>query len=752
MHFLKHNFLKFFFPAILLLIWAFVAFRNFVYGTHLLGWDNLLPELNPLENIRRSLSVAWQEYQGLGLLGGMAHASDLPRQVLVLLLSFVLPSNLIRYFLTFLMLFLGPLGVYFFIKDRLSLRSEGMFKQLAGFVGSVFYLFNLATVQYFFVPFEAFVFFYGFLPWFLFFATRYLEKGERRGLVLFILISFLGTTAFYVQTLFLVYVVFLVAFSLEAILRFKKGGFVRVIKLAFITLAVNAFWLLPVAYFALTSSFVNSFSHINSIATPETQFMNQAAGNWWDVLRLKGFWFNYYDFFVDGGHDYLFRDWIGWIDKIEVFWAGVGLSVLSLLGILISLFRKKRVFAASFLILYFISYFMLASKNPPFGGVFEFLVDKFPLFSEIFRSVFTKWSVAFAFVLSCGLGYFVLFFDIFNRRFLRFFISFVFGLLIIFASVFSVWPVFGGNLVAKKMKVNLPNDYLSAVDWFNDKSGGGRIAILPFVNHWGWVFTNWGHSGSGFLWYGVKNPILDRAFDVWSPYNETFYNEASNILYRYYAFDKDRVGPCPNKKECEAGEEELKIIEEWNRRVVEEFENVLAKYQVSYLLLDESIINAGGDNKLLYIPEIKDLISKSSRIKEVARFGFLTIYHFEGTGSDPVQAPREYSLINANLKYSKYDPLYQKYKEYVSFGRVEEQESGRAGEMVDFPFVNFDPRGPVKIEILGSNIEFLNKDTGAKVILPVNEKIEEKFGEDQGFKEGYNCDLKKKGAGFKEPS
>ncbi|MGB9598799.1 MAG: hypothetical protein ACPLZH_03075, partial [Minisyncoccales bacterium] len=69
--------------------------------------------------------------------------------------------------------------------------------------------------------------------------------------------------------------------------------------------------------------------------------------------------------------------------------------------------------------------------------------------------------------------------------------------------------------------------------------------------------------------------------------------------------DLDKDGPCQGKKECEARGKTREEIDNWNRKVIQEFENVLSKYQVSYLLLDESIINAGGDNKLLYIPEIK---------------------------------------------------------------------------------------------------------------------------------------------------
>jgi len=75
---MRKLFKNWFFPLLILGLTLFIAFRNYTPGTWLLGWDNLVPELNLKLNITRSLSAVWQEYQGLGLLGGMAHAADLP--------------------------------------------------------------------------------------------------------------------------------------------------------------------------------------------------------------------------------------------------------------------------------------------------------------------------------------------------------------------------------------------------------------------------------------------------------------------------------------------------------------------------------------------------------------------------------------------------------------------------------------------------------------------------------------------------
>ena len=44
----------------------------------LTGWDNLHPEFNFWLNTKRAFSAVWQEFQGLGLVGGHGYAATLP--------------------------------------------------------------------------------------------------------------------------------------------------------------------------------------------------------------------------------------------------------------------------------------------------------------------------------------------------------------------------------------------------------------------------------------------------------------------------------------------------------------------------------------------------------------------------------------------------------------------------------------------------------------------------------------------------
>src|SRR5204863_314936 len=83
--------------------------------------------------IQRSINATWQEYQSTGLLGGMAHAADLPRQLILSALnSFVSPSFL-RYLWTFSMLTIGPLGVYMLAYHTLLKRFGSFTRRIAYF-------------------------------------------------------------------------------------------------------------------------------------------------------------------------------------------------------------------------------------------------------------------------------------------------------------------------------------------------------------------------------------------------------------------------------------------------------------------------------------------------------------------------------------------------------------------------------------------------------------------------------------------
>ena len=381
---LRSKFWDLFFPTVLSIVSILLIWRSYAPGTWLSGWDNLHPEFDLGLGFKQLFFGVWQENRGLGLLSGMSHAADLSRIVLLKLYSiFLSPINL-RYAWVFLMLLIGPLGVFFTAKFLLAETKKFFLVNSSAFLAGLFYLLNLATLQYFYVPFETFVSFYGFLPWLLFTSLQYLNSGEAKSLKRVFIVGLLATSAFYVQTMFLVYAVVLAVFLLETILRKGTLGVTRGIKLLIAVTIINSFWLLPSLYFSITQGSLVSTSRINMIATPETALFNQARGGFADVALMRGFWFDYTDLKEGTVFDYLMPEVRNWALQSDVEAFGIAIFIISVTGLLGATLIKRNYFAPSCLLALLISYFMLASTNPPFGFVFELLNRKIPLLKMLF--------------------------------------------------------------------------------------------------------------------------------------------------------------------------------------------------------------------------------------------------------------------------------------------------------------------------------------------------------------------------------
>lgn len=642
---------------ILIAFASFVAYVNYQTGTWLTGWDNLHSEFDTALNLKRALFSAWQEYQGVGLPSGMAHAADLPRVLVVTLASYIFPAQTIRYLWTFAMLILGPLGVYKLIKDMVFGKKLKNTTVFASFIGAMFYLLNLATVQYFFTPYESFVSFFGLFPWMLYFALKYLNTTKNKDLLILFIFSVFATSAFYVQTIFITYMVILGLFVLEYVIR--KKDLISAFKLLIVVLAANVFWIAPSSYFALTQPDVTKDSKINQIATDETRLMNEGYGRIDSVISLKGFWLSYMDNQKELGYEFLMREWRVHLDHPLALWMSVILFAVSVAGFIIS-YKEKNTWKLAWLAGLVLSLVLLGGSNPPFGPLFYLISKVIPLFDQIYRSVFTKWAIPLAFFLSVGIA-------LFYKKISRFRItSFLFGLVLIIMMVLLVWPVFSGKLISENVRQEIPQEYLDLNEYLGEEADKGRLAFYPVQTFWGWNFYDWGYRGSGFMWYGIEQPILDRAFDVWSKYNEGFYQEVTTAFY----------GKNPR-----------------------ELANVFDKYDVSFFLVDASVYVPEGGKENLRYEEIDNLLIGLGA-KDVWHKGGLTLYKINDVnGLDNfVYSPDEYIGASAATDYVRYDPLYQMWGEYLN------------KDTYTFPFTDLYKERQ-------NNISYQDDDIGTKVTL-----------------------------------
>jgi hypothetical protein len=533
--------------SFLILILFFLCIGNYTPGTFLTGWDNLMPELNIWLNLKRSLFAVWQQYQGLGLVGGMAHATDVIRQLIILPFTLFIPIDLIRYLWHFAMLFLGTFGIFHLLK-------KNKFSSLISFTAALFYLLNFGSIQYFWVAFEPFSTFWGFFPWLVYYLINYLHSPAKPQLKKLILINILAIPSFYVQTIFIVYIICIsLIFLAHFLTRSKTSHPLNYLCIYLLFFLINSFWLLPQLYF-LKNNLQNPVTGIgNYMSNEETFARNQVRGNFSDFLLLRGYYFD----FSNNGQP-LMAPWLTHFSNQYFLIGGYFISFFIILGLISLIARPKKLSPISLSLIFFfllISLALLSNINP--FKELNSLLRTLPLINQIFRSPWTKFLVPASFTFSLLLAFGLNFLTTFLKQ-IKYspLISNLSSFLVLISLLLFSFPAFRGNYFSPDIRQKIPTEYFEVFDFFKSQNSTGRIVNLPQGSFWGWTNYKWGVSGSGFLWYALENPILDRAFDAWNLKNEQYYWELTNAI-----------------------QSKNSIL----------LENVLSKYSVEYIIFDNNI-------------------------------------------------------------------------------------------------------------------------------------------------------------------
>lgn len=633
------------FSLALLVLVSAISFKNYTPGTFLTGVDNFHIEYNLPLALTRSLNAVWQDFQGVGLVGGLAHASDLPRVLLYFPLSLVLPLSFIRYFYIFFCLYLGPLGVYFLFKHISRNRIGAM-------GASLFYLFNLATVQTFYMPTEMFTTHFAFLPWLFLYVFKFLDSGRKKDFVVFGALTFFSSPQAMTPTIFLVYLgglVTILALSICRTIYHSRRVVVpkRALKLVLAVFVINAYWLLPFVYFTVTNSKTVVNSKINQVHSTENFLRSQKYGGLKDVSVLKGVWFDFNDYSIQKGNYPLMEAWTKHLNGGKATYIYYILFGLVIAGLVVSFLKKYR-YRYEFGILLFLGVFALINDNTPTGFVFSFFREHIPLFSEALRLPFTKFSTITSLCYSVMVGFFVSCFTTVLTSARRSFVKYIPIISLSLALLYGCYPVFRGYLINPGVRVYVPNDYFDLFAYMRTKDKLTRVMNLPQFKYFNWDYYSWGYRGSGFLWYGMPQPILDRSFDPWSGLNEAYYNELS---YAIYSLDPSR------------------------------FINVVKKYNVAYILHDTNIVHT-VDNKVLANDYLGTLLRNHDEFSLERQFGGIYLYRVDikpvlGTNGDDVLV---YPIGNKPYKYSYYDPVFKYTGGYFI--------SEKLGQL-SFPFASF---------------------------------------------------------------
>lgn len=587
-------------PLLLVVICVLLSMANYTPGTWQTGWDTLHPEFNWAINIPRHLFGMWQENQGLGNVGGHSHAADMSRILFLYLSSFFLPLNFLRYFYLFMTLIAGPLGVYFFVKQVL-LKDEKFdgVREAASFLGALYYLFNLGTLQQYYVQLEMYTALYGFLPWVYLYACKVVD-GDKKSLLWLAIACVIAAPHAYAVTvfvsLFLCLVVLLFGNSLYLFIKGDRAVVKRFIAAVVVVIVMNSYWLFPSLYFGVNHSAEVSQSKINRHFSGQIFAYNQKYGNLRDLLLVRGFLMDWRNFDFDRGSFYMMmKPWREYFASqpatavVEIVLVGV-----MVFGFFVALLRHPR-FSIGLGLTFLLCAFMFMTTNPPFGPVFVFVRSQLKVLAEMFRNPFTKFSVELMFVYSCFFAYGVLALLSGLKKVVpnsqKAMNAFVAVFLVAF--VYYMYPMFDGKLVSKDIRLDIPNYYFSLFDYMNKQPDDRRVATLPIHSFWGWTYYEWGYQGAGFIWFGMKQPVLDRDFDRWNRFNEEYYNEMSNAVYA-----EDIV----------------------------EVESVVKKYGIGYVLLDESVIATEQSSGAPQIEKTRNLLDSSSLLKKDAVFGSVTVY------------------------------------------------------------------------------------------------------------------------------
>jgi len=616
------------FVFLILAVAILIGYLNFPFGKWLLGWDNLVPELNFEVNFKRGLFSLWQENEGFGLTGGHGYAATLPHTLLLYLFSFFIPQNALRIFFHLLMYTVGALGSYFLISYFRS-KDDPWIGRASATIGALFYLVNFATIQMMYIPLEAFSAHFGLLPWLILYFFKVINYTNRKNLIIFTLLNLAASMQGFIPPLFIVYMVFI---GLGFVIRLfiDKHNIFNTLKMylfvTLIILATNAYWLLPIGYYTFLNSktYLNAYNNITQ--TNEFILKNEKYGGLNDMVNMRGFIYESGDVKIAGEPVKIFEPWIKHFEQIHAKLANITLFALVFLGFLIS-FRKKSWESFSLAGMLILTFTFLATDIPPFSLISDIFRNHIPVFKQAFRIPFTKfaisWSLFYSVFLAFGTFFILKLTDLTIKAKKTTIVLIV--SLISSAVIISGFPVFTGNLFYKRIHVDLPKEYLQLFEYFKKIPETEKIAHLPSPSPTGWSYYNWGYTGSGFLWYGLTQQIIDRNFDVWSNYNENFYWELSYALY-----SKDQ----------------------------QKFNDVLDKYNISWVIIDQSLSGISHP-RAWYNDYAANYLTNGNEFYLEQKLGSLDIYHRSNGSLTNIELYKNLPDINPEYEWNNNDKAYE---------------------------------------------------------------------------------------------
>ncbi|MEN9407758.1 MAG: hypothetical protein RLZZ455_974 [Candidatus Parcubacteria bacterium] len=591
-------------------VFLFIILMNFPWGKFMIGWDSITPEFNFGLNFQRALFASWQENYGTGTLTGHGFAATLPHTLITYIFSFFMPLEAIRPAFTFLMLYLGGLGMYVLVGMIIRQISEktasvpdnkniAVFIPFIALLSGFFYMLNLGTIQIFYVQLEAFIAQFASLPWLFTLILLLLKKMTYKRALLFCVISFFASIQGFIPSLFISYTIGVSLLLLSFVLfqREKRRALKKVLTVISLIFLTNLYWLSSLFIYTKTQNGAFLSAYNNILSTPHFIDVNKKYGTLQDVMLLKGYLFDSYQL-----GDHILRPFIDHLSLLLPQIIGYIFFVILCYGLLFTLRRQRSWVTTGLASLLLFFFATLATNVPPLSYLTSVLQFISPTFEQAFRTAFTKFSIgtSFAYSIFFGIGLFGIL-QLASVRFTRKEIKSLLAGIAVLLLIYAL-PVFKGDLFYSKLKITIPQSYTATIDYFATQTDG-RIADFPQECADGWYAYKWGYFGSGFYWYAIKQPMLSRTFDVWSKNNENYYWEITQAIQQ----------------------------EDFKKATT-----VLEKYKVRWILYDPNAYYCNNQRGVLIHQKFISYLKKSSEYtltKRIASKGIAPILIFESTDS-----------------------------------------------------------------------------------------------------------------------
>jgi len=628
--------LFFIFPYLSIFLLVSILFlTNVKKNTYFSGWDNLHPEFNFAEYAKRIVFGAWVEHQGLGAPAAQSQLSELSRLPIIFFLSIFLPKNLIRYIFHFLMLFLGAVGMFLFLK-KMWVKDENIIrKKFLSLFGAFYYLLNIFTLQQFYISFELFAVQFAFLPFNLITIYNFINSKTKKNFILLIISQFLFTptahtpTVFYISFIFfLLFAFFIIWEKYKNLTLFLKNG----LSFSLIIFFVHSYWIIPNIYYILFKSNYVTESRANYLFNQESKWSVIEAGDIKSLISGVHYLFTWKDFnFNTRKYELIFKEWINHFSNPLILFFLIIFNIFSLFGIFYTLI-KKEIGKIRFSILIFHVFaliFLWSGLFLPTKLINFFYASS--IIKESFRNPFTKLQIVFSFTTTLLLITTIEFIGKKIHKALAYWLS---GFLFILLTI-TYYPSFKGQFINEKLKTNIPQEYFEAYDFFQKQDKDLRVLELPFLSDAGWVYYDWGRKGNyqgiGINFFGIPQPYLTPDFARWEETNDFFYHEL-----RYALNNKD----------------------------ASHLKDIFMKYNIDLILVDE---NLNIEKKHQFDFNLLIALLRKTGAYPVWQKNKLSVFYFSDDNTHEKFAPKKIYLINQDdIKRVKKDVVFEKHGDYIT--------------------------------------------------------------------------------------